>query len=576
LSLPDVKQLPAIEQFSQYEAVQLFIERAMLVQPHFLVTKDNAPAIAQICFRLDGIPLAIELAAARVRALSANQIAKRLDDRFRLLTGGSRTALERHQTLRATIDWSYNLLSGDEKLLLRRLAVFTGGWTLEAAEQVCAGNNDISSQDVLDLLTHLVEKSLVIMEESAGSARYHTLETTRQYAREKLFDSDEGATLHDKHLTYFLDLAEQADKEIHGPDQLEWMDRVEAEHDSFRAALEWCVSEHNTESALRLLCALSQAWGLRDHSSERESWFDRIRALPEVTNYSALYARLLNHTGNHYQVVGDLRHARSVLEESQAIWLKLGVEGEQGLAEALECLGNVALLEDNKMAQSLFEQSFELYQKHGDQWGMAWAMYDLGSLAFVQGHYAEAEEQYMKSLAKFQELGDKFSAAYAFSGLGDLARFLGDYERARKFHEQNLEGFRELRGRFALAWPFLNLAWVSLHEGDYRNAKALFEESLILSNESRNKGNTTLCLAGFASVLGMTGKPQQAARLFGAVESLLESIGPIEPTDQKDFDHYVAAVRAQLDQAAFAKAWAEGRTMTLEQAITFALEKSNG
>jgi predicted ATPase/class 3 adenylate cyclase len=573
LSVPDVKQLPAIEQFSQYESVQLFIERATLVQPHFVVTNDNAPAVAQICFRLDGIPLAIELAAARVRALSVEQISNRLDDRFRLLTGGSRTALERHQTLRATIDWSYNLLSGDEKILLRRLSAFSGGWTLEAAERVCAGIDDTSSDDILDLLAHLVDKSLVILDGS----RYHILETTRQYAREKLFESVEGERLRDQHLAYFLDLAEQADKEIHGPIQVEWMDHLELEHDNFRAALEWCVSNRKTELALRLLGALSSTWGWRGHFSETYSWFDNIRVMPEVSGYPALYARLLNHTGNHHQLVGDLRHARSVLEESQAIWLKLGVDGERGLAEALECLGNLALLEeDNKTAQSFFERSFELYQNQGDQSGMAWVRFDLGNMAFVQGYYAEAQEQYMKSLTKFQELGDKFGMAYVFSGLGDLARFLGDYERARKFHEQNLEGFRELRGRFALAWPFINLGWVSLHEGDFRKAKVLFDESLKLSNESRNKGNTTLCLAGFASVRGMTGKPEQAARLFGAVESLLESIGRLEPSDQKDFDHYVAVVREQLDEAAFAKAWAEGRTMTLEQAITFALEKSDG
>jgi tetratricopeptide (TPR) repeat protein len=421
-----------------------------------------------------------------------------------------------------------------------------------------------------------VEKSLVMMEESAGNARYYMLETTRQYAREKLFESEEGENLRNQHLAYFLDLAEQADNENHGPNQIEWLDRVQTEHDNYRAALDWGVSSQKTEAALRLLCALSWGWGLRDHTSERESWFDRIRAQPDVTNYPALYARLLNHRGNHHQLVGDLRQAGSVLEESRAIWLELGVDGERGLAEALDCLGNVALLEeDNKTAQAFFERSFDLYQKHGDQWGTAWAIYKLGVMAFFQGHYAEVEKRFMKSLAKFQELGDKFSVAYVFSGLGDLARFLGDYERARKFHEQNLEGFRELRGRFALAWPFLNLAWVSLREGDYRKARALFEESLKLSNESRNKGNTTLCLAGCASVLGMTGKPEGAARLFGAVESLLESIGRLEPSDQKDFDHYVAVVREQFDEAAFAKAWAEGRAMTLEQAIEFALEKSD-
>jgi tetratricopeptide (TPR) repeat protein len=243
------------------------------------------------------------------------------------------------------------------------------------------------------------------------------------------------------------------------------------------------------------------------------------------------------------------------------------------LAETLECLGNVALFHeaDVKTAQSSFEQSFELYQKYGDQRGMTWVMSDLGSLAFVLGDYVRAEEQFAKGLAKFQELGDKFSVAYILVGLGELTRFLGDYERAEKFYEQNLEIFRELGGRFTLAWPLLGLAWVALHRADYHKAKALFEESLKLSTEDSNKSLITLCLAGLASVLGLTSKPQQAARLFGAVKFLLESIG--RPADRKDFDHYLAAARAQLDEIAFAEAWAEGRSMTLEQALDYALRE---
>jgi len=192
-------------------------------------------------------------------------------------------------------------------------------------------------------------------------------------------------------------------------------------------------------------------------------------------------------------------------------------------------------------------------------------------LAFVQGHYARAEEQFMKGLAKFQELGDRFSVAYVLIGLGELTRFLGDYQRAGKFYEQNLEIYRELGGRFTLAWPFLGLAWVSLRKGDYRKAKTLFEDSLKLSIEDSNKSVITLCIAGFAGVLGMTSKPEQAARLFGAVKFLLESIG--RPADRKDFDHYLAAVRSQLDETAFAQAWTEGRAMTLEQAVDYALSE---
>jgi len=581
LEIPKLNVEATIDALANIDSVKLFVERAEVTSPGFAVGPHNAPIIAQICQRLGGIPLAIELAAGRAHILTVEQILKRMDDRFNLLTGGLRTALPRHQTLRATLDWSYDLLSDQERLLFRRLAVFIGGWTVEAAEEVCSGNG-IESGHVLDLLAQLVDKSLVMVETAAreirysngGSLRYRRLETIRKFAREKLFETAEVAPRQDRHLTYFLDLAEQADKEIHGPNQSEWMDRLEKEIDNFRFALAWCVSEQKTESALRLLGALSWTWGWRGHFSETCSWFDKIRALPEVSVYPGLYARILNYMGRENWLSGDFRQARSVLEESQAIWLKLGTNGERGLAEALECLGNVALFHeaDIKAARSSFEQCFELYQRHGDQRGMTWAVLDLGSLAFVEGHYGRAEAQFMQGLAIFQELGDKFSVAYILTGLGELMRFLGEYERAGKFYEQNLEIFRELRGRFTLAWPFLGLAWVSLHKGDYHKANDLFEESLKLSIEDSNKALIALCLTGLASVLGMTRKPEQATRLFGAVKVLLESIG--RPADRKDFDYYVAAVRAQLDETAFAEVWEEGRAMTLEQAVDYAFRES--
>jgi predicted ATPase len=578
LSLPDLKQLRMIKQLSHYEAVQLFIERAMLVQPHFQVTNDNAPAVAQICFRLDGIPLAIELAAARVRALDVEQIAKRLDDRFRLLTGGSRTALERHQTLRAAIDWSYNLLSEDEKVLFDRLSIFAGSWTLEAAEQVCDEKG--SDLNLLDLLTHLVDKSLVIMDGS----RYRMLETTRQYAREKLFDSEEVKMLRNQHFAYFLDLAEQGNRAIHGPDEVKWRDRLEPDNDNFRAALEWCVSEENTEDALRLLGARAP---IRDQRasigrlqfSEVRSWFDKIRALPKVTAYPAPYGKLLNWMGEAYWLRGEYSYAKSLLEEAQAIWLKLGVDGEVGLAGAWALLGQIALNSEAaiKTAHSLFEQSFELYQKYGDEYGMGQVLFHWGNKALLEEHYVEAEEYLRQSLTKWKRIGANYAEPIIFNSLGELARLQGDYERAGKFYEQVVNIARELRARAGLSGAVFNLAWVSLHTGNYRTAKVRFEESLELSREDEDKIGVIGCLAGFASIRGMSGKPEEAARLFGAFECLLESSGSrMDPSDQKEIDHYMTVVRGQLDDATFAKAKTEGRAMTLEQAVAFALEETNG
>jgi predicted ATPase/class 3 adenylate cyclase len=255
LGLPDIKQLPSLDSLSQYEAVKLFIDRARAAQPTFNVTNDNAPAVAQICHRLDGIPLALELAAAKVRALSVDQISKRLDDRFRLLTGGSRTALERHQTLRATLDWSHNLLPEKEQVLFRRLSIFVSGWTLEAAESVCS-DDLIPHEDIFELLEQLVNKSMVTAEEWQSETRYRMLETMRQYANEKLIEAGESENLRDRHLEYYLNLAEIATPHLLRPEQLEWLDRLEAEHDNMRGALEWSLGYERPEHALRLATTL--------------------------------------------------------------------------------------------------------------------------------------------------------------------------------------------------------------------------------------------------------------------------------------------------------------------------------
>ncbi len=572
LSLPDIKRLPTIEELPQYEAAQLFIERASLVQPDFVVTNDSAQSVAQICSRLDGIPLAIELAAARVRVMGVEQISERLNDRFRILIGGNRTSLERHQTLRAALDWSYNLLSMNEKLLLCRLSIFAGGWTLGAAEQVCAGRDDISSDEVLDVLTRLVEKSLVLLDGS----RYHMLGITRQYASEKLDDSAETKTLHNNHLAYFLDFAEQGYKQVHGPDQVKWMDHLEKELDNFRTSLEWCVSGQFTESALRLLNALSYAWGWRGYSSELEGWFNKVRDFEDAMGYPALYAGLLDAIGRQRKY-DDVRFALSMLEESRDIWLTLGEAGEPGLAGTLSALGEIYLYEKEKLenARSLFEQSFKIYHEHRDESGMAWSIFLMGSMAAVAGQYKEAEQLYKKSLAKFQELGDRSRIAFVFSGLGELERFIGNYELAYKFWEQNLYAMQELHSRSALSFPFLGLAWVSLGMGKFAKATNLFREGLKISNEFGDKSNVALALAGLAGVLGMTGKPEQAALLFGTAKLMAENTGYLEPADQKDFDHYLKIAREQLDESSFEKAWAEGRAMTMEQAIEYALDETH-
>ncbi len=576
LALPKSQHLTLTNLLMEYEGIRLFVERACAVKSDFTLTEQNAAAVLQICQRLDGISLALELAAARAKLLSVEDIAERLNDRFNLLTQGSRTALPRHQTLRAAIDWSHDLLTEPEHILFRRLAIFAGGFTLEAAEAVTAGD-DVSKSQVTDLLGQLINKSLVTVEARSGYAdantRYGMLETIREYAREKLDESGETERVRQRHRDFFIAFAEQAEPKLKGAEQFEWLDRLEVEHDNWRAAWD-CAIEREIELALRLASALLDFWLMRGNPGEGRAWLAQLLERTNQWAQTAKRAHTLGVAGQLAYSQRDFAAAHSLLAEALAIARRS--DDKREIAFALLCLGRTAHRQhDDRAAQAVTEECLTIYQGLQDQWGIAMTIYLLAAVAAAEGHYAEAEERYMQSLAKFQELGDKLRAGYVLNGLGELARLLGDYERAGKFYEQDIEILKERRSPVALVTPSVNRAWVALHGGDYHKAKALFEESLRLSNEYGNKNGTTISLAGFASVLEMTGKPEQAARLFGAVESLLEGIGMagrMDPSDQKEFDHYVAAVRAQLDEAAVAKAWAEGRAMTLEQAVEFALQ----
>jgi len=606
LSLPDVKQMPAIEQFTQYEAVQLFIERAKLVQPHFKVTNENAPTVAQICSRLDGVPLAIELAAARVRAMSVDQISKRLDDRFRLLTGGNRTALERHQTLRATVAWSYDLLTDKEKILFRRLSVFAGGWLLEAAEQACA--EDDGDFDVLDSLTRLVEKSLVVLDGS----RYRMLETTHQFAREKLFDSDEALNMFDKHLNYYLELVERAHKEIHGPDQVEWVDYLEREVSNIRAALGWCMSEQHTESALRLLNALTWSWFLRDHLQEFRTWFSQIRALPKVTDYPVLYAELLGNQGMYCWLTGDFHEAHSVLNESRELSLALGLYGELGLALSLFFLGVTA--DNSTLAISFYEQALDLYRKHDVPWGMANALVNLGEIATSQDDYEQALSLFEEGLDLFHLLGDiwgigrasqmtgylflkqgkyekaqqsfeqflrnrkghKYGTIAALLPLGDVCRYQHKYDQAEQYYKKGLAMSRELSFVIFFEEFFYALAMLALHRNDYPLARQLFTDYINAERSSSYNESACNFLMGMAAVAAETNQSERTGKLYGAVQALFETKNyRMLLYEQDELDRHIRIAREQLGEDVFDSYVAEGRKQTLKQAIDYALELTN-
>ncbi len=361
LSLPDPLQTQTAERLSQYEAVRLFIERARLVQPAFSITDANAPAVAQICFHLDGIPLAIELAAARVRSLSVEEVNARLDQRFRLLTGGSRTALPRQRTLQALIDWSYDLLTDREKAIFERVSVFAGGWDLEAAEAVCMGG-EIADWDILDLLTDLADKSLVVAETAARGTRYYLLETIRQYGDERLQQSGGADAAHARHRDHFLNWAVKIKATLSGPEQSAQMDRLEAEHDNMRVALAWCEQNSaGSDSGLRLATALWRFWFARGYLSEGRQWLERMLACDDDSAPSPARPTALNLAGNMAQVQGDYGASHAFYEQALALHRSLG--NSKGIASACNNLGNLVASEgDSEAARALYEESLNSFQ----------------------------------------------------------------------------------------------------------------------------------------------------------------------------------------------------------------------
>ncbi len=530
LSVPDPQHLPPLDRFIQYEAVRLFTDRAVASAPQFAVTRSNAPAVAQVCHRLDGIPLALELAAARIKVLAVEQIAARLDDRFRLLTGGSRTVLPRQQTLRAAMDWSYDLLSEAERVLLRRLSAFAGGWTLEAAEGVCAGG-DVEASDILDLLTQLVDKSLVVATTQGGEARYRLLETVRQYAQDRLLASGEAVEIRTRHRAWYLDLAERAEARLYGPELLMWLNRLEVEHDNLRAALGWSTTEkEDAEIRVRLAAALHWFWDRRIHWGEGSKWLETALAGSRDIKSTAR-VRALRGEGILAWRRGEYEKALVLHEESLALARELG--DERGIAWAVMWRGLVSMRQgDVDAATTLFEESLELFRKLEDKWSMAVVLGQMGAVTRRKGDYAQDVVRCEESLAMFRTVGDKWGIAYSLRLTGHAVRLQGDLERA---------------------------------EGLYR-------ESLALFGETRDQWIATECMEGLALAASAQGRSERAARLFGGAEAARETFGITMPRPEVgDQEQFWASIRERPEGTAFAAAYAEGRAMTLEQAIEYAL-----
>lgn len=567
LGVPDAYHLPPIEGLVKYEAVQLFVERATSVQPAFRLTQENASALAQVCHRLDGMPLALELAAARVKVLSVEQIAARLDDAYRLLAGGSRTALPRQQTLQATIDWSYHLLSEKERILFRRLAVFLGSFALEAAEAICAGNG-LEQDEVLDLLSHLVDKSLVAVVERDGEGRYRLLETIRQYAQDKLQEFGEVPSLRWSHRDCYLSFAERAESEISGAEQAKWFDRFEVEYDNLRAALGWSLECGEAEKAARMGTAIWRFWQLRGYMSEGRSFLER--ALAGFSEQTSVRAKALHAAGVLASHQGDYQRAKTLVEESLDVCRELA--DRQGAGYALYSLGLLAHNEgDYEGAVTIFEESLQLFREVEDCYGMTLALAGLGLTVLYLGDYERASVLCEEGLALSRERGDPRSIAGALTNLGITVLERGDDERAKVLCEESLAMRRKPEYKGAYAHTLIILGRIAMHQGDYERATACYEESLILRQETGEKEGIATALEGLAAVAVMQRQAMSAARLYGSAESLRSILGaPLTPIDRSYYEQTVATVRAQLDEAVFMRAWAEGRAMPLEQAIAAA------
>jgi tetratricopeptide (TPR) repeat protein len=527
---------------------------------------------------LDGIPLAIELAAARAKVLSVEQIAVRLDSSFELLAGGSRTALPRQQTLKATIDWSYNLLPERERTLFRRLSIFAGGFTLDAGETVCSDQDSpsgsgVQKEDVLDLLSHLVDKSLVVVLEAGheGDARYRLLETLRNYARERLEECGEAEEIQRSHAAYYLALCEQAEQELVGPKQVDWLHLLDSEFDNVRAALE-CCRVHNAAGGLRLAASLNRFWDVRGYLSEGLNQINTL--LTRTPDPLSVRAKALYTAGYLANRQGNNAMAAAFLEESLAICLE--IDDRHGIAAALERLGITTALQGNyERGQALIEQSLELFRQLEEKAGLGWTLVSLGMLARTQDDYDRARVALEESFSILREIEDLHGMAYALNNLGQLARARGDYDRAEQLLEESLAICREVGHRPLICWALTCLGTLYRMRGDNDRARVFLKEALTAGQEIGVERHVSQSLWSLGALAVVQGAYEAGVRLIGAADGLHPTVrASLDADERADWDASLAGGRAALGEINFDEAWAEGHSMTREQAISFAETKN--
>ncbi len=617
LALPDLTHLPESEALSQYAAVALFLHCAQAARPDFQVTLTNANAIAEICARLDGLPLAIELAAARIKLLPPLALLTRLEHRLQVLTGGARDVPARQQTLRNMLAWSYDLLDAKEQRLFRRLSVFVGGCTLEAVEGLYTALGERPAY-VLDGVASLIDKSLLRQTEQEGKEpRLPMLHTIREYGLEALAASGEMESTRRAHAHYYLRLSEDAEVEIGGPQQAAWLERLEREHDNLRAAFQWSLEqagedkamqgERGIEMGLRLGGALRYFWRIHGHISEGRNFLERALAAREGSEAS-VQAKALIAAANLAFIQSDYDRMETLCKQSLALYREL--EDQPGIQQSIYLLGNVAWTRgDTAAARSLLAESLALARAIDDEERAAWSLFVQGLLESSQGEYARARALFEESLAIHRKLQNKRGIAHTLSQLaqvlfvsqtdqamvptlleeclalsreigfkegiaasfwlsGQVALGQGDLITARSLAEKSVALYKEMGHRHGSAESLPALGKVLVAEGDYAAARTQYEESLVISRELGEKWIIAACLLGLGEVVAAQRQLAWAAQLWGAAEALRGTIGiPIQPVERADYERSVSSARVHLGERAFAAAWSQGRSMTPEQAL---------
>ena len=547
LSTPELRQETTVEQLAHYESVKLFIERAVAVRTDFTLTSKNASAVAKICARLDGMPLAIELAVARVRILSVNEIAARLDDRFRLLVG-NQNAIPRQKTLRNLIDWSHDLLPQNERVLLRRLSVFAGGWTLPEAEDVCSGGS-IEPFEMLDLLSHLVDKSLVIAKPQDGSRRYCFLETIRQYAQERLAESEELEIYARKHAEYFAKLAEESYGGQWGANQGHWFVLLEAEHDNLRSAMDWMArSEEDQEMLLRVSGSLWHFWEVRGYISEGRARLEyALGHTPNPSTY--LRANGLRGAGMLARQQGDYAQATAMHQESLTLFQEIG--DKLGIGRELDALGEIAQYRgDYSQALALHSESLALRYEIDDQEGIAVTLGHLGVIARDRGDYQQARDLLEESLKLCRKLGDKLLIAQTLNNLGLVEHPLCEYDRATLIFAEAVSFYWELNDRLGISNTLQNLGNVAKDRGEFKYAKTVYNECLAFKQELGDKRGIAQTIVRLAEVALYQGNYRIASDLADKSLSIFQELGIKRGiTYSLQIRAFVAVSQGELDLA---------------------------